>query len=124
VLDPKVESVRASEDWTGVSFVLLDFTDKNEGALLKAADEAGIGPAIRRATLDGIRTGQLILMDIAAQEEMSRIGKGTSVKDMAERIRLARDEVSLACGTGSRVGQSDLGPTAMALKTDTQKGTI
>ena len=94
VLDPKVESVRASEDWTGVSFVLLDFTDKNEGALLKAADEAGIGPAIRRATLDGIRTGQLILMDIAAQEEMSRIGKGTSVKDMAERIRLARDEVS------------------------------
>ena len=70
------------------------FTDKNEGALLKAADEAGIGPAIRRATSDGIRTGQLVLAKIAAQEEMVRKMKGTSVKDMAERIRAARDEIS------------------------------
>ena len=89
VLDPKVEAARASEDWSGVSFVLLDFTDKNSARLFEAADAAGVGPAIRKELAGGVRTGQLILVDLEDQVAVDRLTKDLSVEAISERIRTA-----------------------------------
>lgn len=89
VLDPKVEAVRASENWTDVSFVLLDFTDRDAGQLFEAADKAGVGPAIRSAMSGGIQTGQLILVNLETQEAVGRISREATVADIARQLRAA-----------------------------------
>jgi thiol-disulfide isomerase/thioredoxin len=90
VLDPKVEAVRGSEDWTGVSFILLDFTDRNAGQFFDTAEQAGIGPAIRTVMRHGIQTGQLILINLETQEAVGQISKDASVSEIARQIKAAQ----------------------------------
>jgi len=68
---------------------LLDFTDKNSARLFEAADAAGVGPAIRKELAGGVRTGQLILVDLEDQVAVDRLTKDLSVEAISERIRTA-----------------------------------
>lgn len=46
-LDPKVDAVQQTDAWDGVTFVRIDFTQKDKAAVFAEADALGIGPAVR-----------------------------------------------------------------------------
>ncbi len=72
-LDPKVDAVQQSADWDGVTFVRIDFTQRDKDAVYAEADKLGIGPAIRGYFSSGIKTGLLLLIDIDDQKIVSVI---------------------------------------------------
>lgn len=86
VLDPKVEAVRASLDRDDVSFVLLDYTNRNSEDFFAQADAAGIGKAVRAKFEAGVSTGQLLLIDIGSQTVEQTITRTASADDIRASI--------------------------------------
>ncbi len=92
VLDPKLAAIRTGEPIEGVLHVVLDFTDKDEVAYFTAADEAGIGEAVRAYYNEGVGTGLLLLVDLDDGEVVSVVRK-----DMTEaEIRAALETAAAA----------------------------
>jgi thiol-disulfide isomerase/thioredoxin len=86
VLDPKVETVKNGGPYEGVSFVKLDYTDKDADAFFAAADQAGVGAAVRGAFAENIKTGQMLLIDTKSQTVVSTIKKNVSPSGMTKAI--------------------------------------
>ena len=86
VLDPKVETVKNGGPYEGVSFVKLDYTDKDADAFFAAADQAGVGAAVRGAFAENIKTGQMLLIDTKSQTVVSTIKKNVSPNGMTKAI--------------------------------------
>ncbi len=89
-LDPKLETVAASQAWDGVSFVRIDYTARNAEAVFAEADTLGIGDALRSHFAAGIKTGQLILIDIASQEVVGVLTHHETPETIADQIRAAQ----------------------------------
>ena len=92
VLDPKLAAIRTGAPIEGVTHVVLDFTDKDEAAYFAAADESGIGEALRAYYSDGVGTGRLLLVDLDDKTIVDVIGR-----DMTEaEIRAALETAAAA----------------------------
>ena len=89
-LDPKLEAVAASGDWDGVSFVRIDYTKRDKDAVFAEADRLGVGPAIRAHFAGGIKTGQLLLVDVASQDVLGLVTHKETEAGIAERILAAQ----------------------------------
>lgn len=89
LLDPMVEEVRASRDWDGVSFIRLDYTDRDKAAYFAAADAAGVGPAVRDWYAKKVITGQLLYVDVASQKVLAHAWKDLGEKGVAEGLAQA-----------------------------------
>ena len=89
-LDPKLNAVAASGDWDGVSFVRLDYTKRDKDAVFAEADRLGVGPAIRAHFAGGIKTGQLLLVDVASQDVLDLVPHKETEAGIAERILAAQ----------------------------------
>lgn len=89
-LDPKVDAVAASGDWDNVSFVRIDYTKRDKDAVFTEADRLGVGPAIRAHFAGGIKTGQLLLVDVQSQAVISLVTHEETEAGISERIRTAQ----------------------------------
>jgi len=86
VLDPKVEAARASIDEEDVSFVLLDYTDRDAEDFFRQADAAGVGESMRGLFADGVKTGQLLLVDVDSQSVLDTITREAGASEIRDRI--------------------------------------
>lgn len=91
ILDPKVEAIKAGQDFAGTEFVKLDFTDKNRKAFVLAAREAKVGRALKPLIAEKIKTGQLVLVDMDDRKIVGVIKKDMSEADMIAAITAAAD---------------------------------
>lgn len=89
-LDPKLDTVAASGDWDGVSFVRIDYTKRDKDAVFAEADRLGVGPAIRAHFAGGIKTGQLLLVDVDSQAVIDLVTHKETEAGISERIRAAQ----------------------------------
>ncbi len=90
VLDPRVEAARAAGAFEDVNYAVLDYTDRDGEALFAAADAAGMGEAVRAHLANGIRTGQLLLIDTDRQDVIGTVRKDLSAEEIAEVVAAAR----------------------------------
>ena len=90
-LDPKIQEARASGD-LGAAFVTLDYTAKDNDAFFASADAAGIGDVIRGKYADGVKTGQLLLIDVDDAKIVSVVTKTMSAEDIASAVKDAAAE--------------------------------
>lgn len=86
-LDPKIDSVAAADDWSGVSFVRIDYTKRDKEAAFAEADRLGVGEAVRTHFANGIKTGLLLLVDVESQAVVDLITHKETETDIADRIR-------------------------------------
>lgn len=89
VLDPKLAAIRTGEPIDGVAHVVLDFTEKDEVAYFAAADEAGIGEAVRAYYDEGVGTGLLLLVDLDDGEVVSVVRKDMTEADIRAALETA-----------------------------------
>jgi thiol-disulfide isomerase/thioredoxin len=89
-LDPKLDAVAASEDWSTVSFVRIDYTDRDKEAAFAEADRLGVGEAVRTHFANGIKTGLLLLVDVESQAVVDLITHKETETEIADRIRAAQ----------------------------------
>lgn len=92
VLDPKIASVRDQHEFDGTQFIRLDYTARDDEAFFDAADEAGIGSAIRSHLGDKVKTGQLLLVDLDDGTVVGAIKKDMSETEIADTIDSAAAE--------------------------------
>ena len=90
-LDPKIQEARASGD-LGAAFVTLDYTAKDNDAFFAAADAAGIGDVVRGKYADGVKTGQLLLIDVDDAKIVSVVTKTMSAEEIASAVKDAAAE--------------------------------
>ena len=87
-LDPKIQEARAGGD-LGAAFVTLDFTAKDTEAYFASADAAGIGEPIRAKYAEGVKTGQLLLIDVDDAEVVGVVTKEMSAAEIAASVKAA-----------------------------------
>lgn len=88
-LDPKVDAVQQTDAWEGVTFVRIDFTQRDKDAVFAEADALGIGSAVRGYFSSGIKTGLLLLVDIDDQKVVSVIKHKETEAGISDKIRAA-----------------------------------
>lgn len=89
-LDPKLEAVAVSQDWGGVSFVRIDYTNRDKEAVFAEADRLGVGEAVRTQFASGIKTGLLLLVDVESQTVVDLITHKETEAEIVDRIRAAQ----------------------------------
>lgn len=89
-LDPKLDAVAASGAWDGVSFVRIDYTKRDKKAVFAEADRLGVGEAVRSHFAGGIKTGQLLLVDVDSQTILDTVTHKETEAGIADRIRAAQ----------------------------------
>lgn len=87
-LDPKITKARADGDF-GAAFVTLDYTVKDAEAFFNSADAAGIGEVVRAKYSGGVKTGQLLLIDVDDAEIIQIVTKEMTAAEIAEAVRTA-----------------------------------
>ena len=88
-LDPKLKAVKAAGTIDGLEFVTLDYTDKDQGAFFAAAMGAGVEGPMRDLFSDGVKTGQLILIDADDQRIIEKVTKSYSEEEIAAALKKA-----------------------------------
>lgn len=81
--------MQQTDAWDGVTFVRIDFTQKDKAAVFAEADALGIGPAVRDYFSSGIKTGLLLLIDIDDQKVVSVIKHKETEAGISDKIRAA-----------------------------------
>ncbi|MEM0928621.1 MAG: thioredoxin domain-containing protein [Pseudomonadota bacterium] len=89
MLDPKLAAVRQNHALEGITFVTLDYTERDSGAFFMAADNAGIGEAVSSHFAAEVKTGLLLLVDPATQEVVSVINKTMSETEILSALTAA-----------------------------------
>jgi thiol-disulfide isomerase/thioredoxin len=89
VLDPKVETVRAANDFEGVEFFALDYSAKDEAAYFADAETLGIAETMREVFPERIKTGQLYLIDRSSRDVISTVTKSMSEAEIVAAIDAA-----------------------------------
>ena len=89
ILEPKVEAVQASGAVEGVSFLTLDYTDRDVEAIFAAADAAGVGEAVRAQFAQSVKTGIMLLVDRDDKKVVSVVKKEMTNDEIAAAIQAA-----------------------------------
>ena len=89
ILEPKVETVQASGAVEGVSFLTLDYTDRDVEAIFAAADAAGVGEAVRAHFAQSVTTGIMLLVDRDDKKVVSVVKKEMTNDEIAAAIQAA-----------------------------------
>lgn len=89
VLDPKVEAARTVLEDDAASFIVLDYSDRDADAFFAQADTAGVGEPVRALFADGIKTGQLLLIDMDNLSIFETLTKEASAEQIRDRIQAA-----------------------------------
>jgi len=89
VLDPKVKSIKAGNNFKMTKFVTLDYTDKNADNFYASADAIGVSQAVKAHLAGTIKTGQMLLIDLDDKTVVGVIKKDMSESDMVKTIRSA-----------------------------------
>ncbi len=87
ILDPKLTAARENEEFPGVSFVTIDYTDRDVAGLFEQADAKGIGPAIRAYLADEVFTGWLLLVDLDDNRVVGQVVKSMEPEEIAGAIK-------------------------------------
>ena len=87
VLDPKIKAIQSNVTIPGLSFVTLDYSDKNPDSFYAQAEAAGVGGAIKEYLADTIKTGQLLLVDIDNQKVLSKVTKTFEPSDIEKAMK-------------------------------------
>ncbi len=87
VLDPKLEAVKAAQTFEGVEFVTLDYTARDDDAFFATAAEAGVGEAVVETLADGVKTGQVLLINRDAARVVGKITKDFSEAEIAGALK-------------------------------------
>lgn len=88
-LAPKLDAVKAANAFPGAEFVVLDYTDKNKSAFFAAADAAGVGEPVREKFKHGVKTGQLLLVDLDDQKIIGIVGAKMTENEIKSAIETA-----------------------------------
>ena len=91
-LDPKLDAVAASGDWSAVSFVRIDHTSRDMEAAFAEADRLGVGKAVRTHFANGIKTGLLLIVDVETQAVVDIITHKETEAEISDRIRAAQSQ--------------------------------
>ncbi len=91
VLDPKVKEAQAAELGDGISFITLDYTARDADAFFAAADNAGVGEAVRAELGDTVKTGVLLLVDVDDKRVVGKVLKTMSVEEIVAALTSAAD---------------------------------
>ncbi|MEM0928620.1 MAG: thioredoxin family protein [Pseudomonadota bacterium] len=86
VLEPKLEAVLDEHSYVDTSFVTLDFTSRDNATFLEAADQAGVGSAVREQFKSQVTTGLLLLVDSDTQEIVGVVDKTLTEDEIHEAI--------------------------------------
>ena len=89
VLDPKVQKLKAAGAVSGIDYVTLDYTDKNDANFFASAEAAGVGPAVKAHLSEKVKTGQLLLIDMDDQKVVDTITKTADYADMVSMLQAA-----------------------------------
>lgn len=89
VLDPKVETVRASNPFDGAEFFAFDYSSRDDSAYFADAETLGIAGTMREIFPDKIKTGQLYLIDRSSGDVISTVTKSMSEAEIAAAIEAA-----------------------------------
>ena len=86
IIDPKIAAAKAAGPMENVSFVTLDYTDRNAHAFFQQADQLGIGAPIRAQLEGNVKTGILLLVDLDDQKVVGDLRKELSAQDIRSQI--------------------------------------
>tara|TARA_R110000796_G_scaffold63140_6_gene145553 strand:- start:1271 stop:1711 length:441 start_codon:yes stop_codon:yes gene_type:complete len=86
VLDPKIETVRAANDFEGVEFFALDYSARDETTYFADAETLGIAETMREIFPEKIKTGQLYLIDRSSGDVLSTVTKSMSEAEIVAAI--------------------------------------
>lgn len=89
-LDPKLTTVKAANTFDTTNFVTLDYTAKDKAVFFSAADAAGVGDAVRAHLESGVKTGQLLLVDLDDQAVIGVVKKDMDNAAIADAIKAAQ----------------------------------
>lgn len=87
VLEPKVTSIRAGFEGKGITFVTLDYTDKDQDAFYAQAAAAGVDTAIRAALGDTVKTGQMFIVSADGSKVLSKVNKSNTPMEITARLK-------------------------------------
>ena len=85
-LDPKIETVRAANDFEGVEFFALDYSARDETTYFADAETLGIAETMREIFPEKIKTGQLYLIDRSSGDVLSTVTKSMSEAEIVAAI--------------------------------------
>ena len=88
-LEPQLAAVRARAPFDDVAFLMLDYTDRNENAFFKQADDAGVGAFIRKRFAHEIATGQILLVDLDRNKFAGVLTQKMTEDEMVNALLLA-----------------------------------
>lgn len=89
VLDPTVDAVKAGGPIDGVSFVRLDYTERNDADFAAAAEAADVSEALDAFMGDTIKTGQLLLVDLDDARVIGKVSKDFDQAQIEAAVRAA-----------------------------------
>ncbi|MEL6360582.1 MAG: hypothetical protein AAFR21_05810 [Pseudomonadota bacterium] len=89
ILDPNVTKAKEAGAFEGIDYVVLDYTSRDQEAFFGAADEAGVGPAVRAHLADEIKTGWLLLVDNDDARVVGKAVKSMSPEEIAGAVKSA-----------------------------------
>jgi len=90
ILDPKIKAIKAKEEFPGVNFVTIDYSDRDVEGLFKQADEQGVGDAIRTFLAEEVKTGQLLLVDLDDDRVIGKVVKSMEEAEITGAIKAAQ----------------------------------
>jgi hypothetical protein len=76
--------------WSAVSFVRIDYTNRDKEAAFAEADRLGLGEAVRTQFANGIKTGLFLLVDVESQAVVDLSTDKETKAEIADRIRAAQ----------------------------------
>jgi len=74
-LDPRIAAVKDAHAFEKVTFVTLDYTEKDKDAFFAEAEAVGVGKAIQDRFGEEIFTGRMVLIDPQSQEQLGEVDK-------------------------------------------------
>lgn len=87
ILEPKVTSIRAGFEGKGITFVTLDYTDKDQDDFYAQAEAAGVETAIRAALGDSVKTGQMFIVSADGTKVLSKVNKTNTPTEIAKSLK-------------------------------------
>lgn len=81
IIDPKLKAVQAGEPIEGLEHVVLDYTSRDQDAMLASADAMGVGKALRaHYANEELKTGLVLLVDMENQVVVDDLRKELSAQ--------------------------------------------
>lgn len=89
ILDPKVEAIKAGNDFPTTNFIKIDYTDKHLKTFIRGARKTNVVKALRDELQGKVKTGQMFLVDLDDQKVVAVIKKDMTEEEMIAAINEA-----------------------------------